>query len=209
MHDCSFCGFDLVTSTSKFKIRCSHIHDRDDLDDRVGENTLDIQTPIQTSALLYVFSGEVKKEDILESVRLKWIREDEAKEKKAILNAQTQTIACLHRLILVCLVSTEPKCNTEDPLVAHQKGIVENKEGPTAGDALGIKSVLCCWTHLIPDMDALGEERLPSLASYSGCLHRRPTNPDEEGQKNSLVSLSLRSKQPSKFARRPFVFFIY
>ncbi|KAF8129805.1 hypothetical protein EV363DRAFT_1168009 [Boletus edulis] len=42
MHDCSFCGFDLVTSTLKFKIR---LRNRDDLDDRVGENTLDIQTP--------------------------------------------------------------------------------------------------------------------------------------------------------------------
>ncbi|KAF8129815.1 hypothetical protein EV363DRAFT_1417519 [Boletus edulis] len=83
----------------------------------------------------------------LESVRLKRIREDAAKEKKAI--HRTNTNNRLSGLFGVNL--TQPKW------------IVENKEGLTAGDALGIKGVLYCWTHLIPDMNLLGKSNsLPS-----------------------------------------------
>ncbi|KAF8547058.1 hypothetical protein OG21DRAFT_1607539 [Imleria badia] len=77
------------------------------------------------------------------------------------------------------------------PASSHSKRPVENKEGPTAGDAVGIKGMPYCWTHLIPDINTR-RERYPfpsrqSMIAYNG----RSTKTNRKKHKDPPFSPSL------------------
>jgi hypothetical protein len=55
----------------------------------------------------------------------------------------------------------------------------ENKVGPTAGDTFDIKGMPYCWTHLIPEINALRRERPLLLRQSPIAYNRQSTNQQE------------------------------